>query len=130
SVLRGLVACGDVVPEGRWGLAVISQGRVWISVWEADALILWRESPAPRLDAGLDADDGELLTLARTIKAGWRFGGVTTAQELWVVGDDAATAGAVVELLQGENLPAQIPLHARLGPMAKGGATALAALGV
>lgn len=131
AVLRGLIAVGDLDASQRWGLAVISQDRCWVSLWSNDELVLWREHPAPPLGttAGTEPDPEDLLVLTRTIKAAWRFGGITPDTKLWLVADEPDMADLLQGILQDQNLPVEVPLHARLGPLAAGGAAALAALG-
>jgi hypothetical protein len=131
-VLRGLVACGDIGPEGRWGLGVVSQGRVWIGLWEGDSLRFWREGAAPRVAFtadGLPPSPDALMTLARSITAAWQFGGSGRAATFWVVGDDGESAQALARVLSDGGVPARVPLHATRGPLARGGAAALAAVG-
>jgi hypothetical protein len=131
-VLRGLVACGDVVPAGRWGLGVVSQGRVWISLWEGDALRLWREGAAPRVaftPEGLPPSPDALMALARSIIAAWQYGGGGRQATFWVAADDTESAQALARVLSESGVPAQVPLHLYRGPLARGGAAALAAVG-
>lgn len=131
AVLRGLIAVGDLDTSQRWGLAVISQDRCWVSLWSNDELVLWREHPAPPLGstAGAEPDPEDLLVLTRTIKAAWRFGGITPDTKLWLIADEPDMANLLQGILQDQNLPVEVPLHARLGPLAAGGAAALAAVG-
>jgi hypothetical protein len=131
-VLRGLVACGDIVPEGRWGLGVVSQGRVWISLWEGSSLRLWREGASPRVafgPEGLPPSPDALFSLARSITAAWQYGGGGRQATFWVVGDDSESAQALARVLAEGGVPARVPLHAQRGPLARGGAAALAAVG-
>lgn len=131
-VLRGLVACGDVVPEGRWGLGVVSQGQVWISLWEDTALRLWRAGAAPRVafdPDGRPPTPDALLSLARTILHAWQYGGGGREATFWVVGDDGESAQALARVLSEGGVPARVPLHAQRGPLAAGGGAALAAMG-